>query len=182
MPLLGIAIVIILIGFFLVRSNHEGLQDAVFTDIISGEGPSLKDIHFLRNSPEDGKKWELKAAKVQSSIDGKLIQFNKFEFKVDSADKFSIGMEGNRADYNKTADEIVFKGALKGLTDKGYRIYTEKIHYKHKEGYLNTDEAIKLTGPFFIVTGKGLFVDLKKGTFKIFSDGKTIIEKGSLGL
>lgn len=183
LPLLGIALLIIIIGLFLIRAGHESLQDAVFTDIVSKEGLSIKGgLHFFGINTDDDTKWELKADEAKSSIDGTQTQLSKFKFKLESAGKFSIEIEGDRADYNKTADEIVLKGALKGLTDKGYRINTDQILFNRKEGYLKTDEAVKLTGPFFVTTGKGLFVDLKKETLEILSDVKTIIENGSLGL
>jgi LPS export ABC transporter protein LptC len=182
LPLLGILLLIIIIGYFLTRTGHEGLQQYDFTDIITGEGPSLKDIRYFRNTPDNGSKWELETDEVMFSKDGRHIRFNKFSFKLEASDGVFIEMEGNKGDYDKTSGEINLKGDLKGFIDKGYTIYTEHLFFKQNEGYLRTDEAVKLTGPFFIVTGKGLFVDLKKETLRILSDVNTVIEKGSFGL
>jgi lipopolysaccharide export system protein LptC len=59
---------------------------------------------------------------------------------------------------------------------------TEQIIFKQKEGYLETDEMVRLTGQFFSVVGRGLFVDLNKETLKILSDVQTKIDKESLNL
>jgi len=67
------------------------------------------------------------------------------------------------------------EGDLIGETEDGYRFTTEQAVYHHKEGYLETDKAVKITGAFFSVEGKGLFLDLGKEKMQILSNVTTRI-------
>ncbi len=150
LPLLGIAILILVIGAFMLKTGHEDLQEKVFTDIVLNEG--LKDINFIRDNPDDGTKWELDAREIKSSKDGELVQLDKFKFRMESAEGLFFEMVGDSAEYNR------------------------------KEGHLTSNEEVRVTGSFFVLSGKGLFVDLENGVFRILSNVDTVIEKGFLDL
>ncbi len=179
LPLLGIALIISVIGFFLFKAGNEEFNDSVITELIPEQG--LKDIRFLNDS-DDGTKWEIKADDVRQSEDGTQVQFNRFKLRLESSNKLSIEMEGDRADYNRSDEEIVFTGGLKGSTAKGYLIDTEKLVYKLKKDCLESNEEVRVTGPFFVVTGRGLHVDLEKESLKILSNVNALIEKDLLDL
>jgi lipopolysaccharide export system protein LptC len=44
-------------------------------------------------------------------------------------------------------------------------------------GHVSTEEPVKIFGPFFSVSGKGLIMDLEKESAKILSDVTTTIEQ-----
>ena len=49
-----------------------------------------------------------------------------------------------------------------------------------KRGHLSTDKPIKIFGPFFCVSGRGMSADLKNERMRILSDVTTVIDKGAL--
>jgi lipopolysaccharide export system protein LptC len=67
------------------------------------------------------------------------------------------------------------QGDLIGQTEDGYRFRTEQAVYHHKEGYLETDKDVKISGAFFSVEGKGLFVDVGKEKGQVLSNVTTVI-------
>jgi LPS export ABC transporter protein LptC len=87
---------------------------------------------------------------------------------------------GSSGEYDRTADEINLHGDLEGRTENGYRISTDHILFKQKEGNLSADGPVEINGPFFSVTGRGLRINLEKETIRILSNTRTHIQKGSL--
>lgn len=137
---------------------------------------------MFQADPDQGAVWHLKADEFNYSKDGQKVQFLKFTMKIEPENNLRVKLEGNRGEYNKERDEINLYGELKGLTDTGYEVYTEHITFKQKEDCLKTDENVTFIGPYFTVTGKGLFVDLKNETLEILTDVNSIIKKEPLNL
>jgi LPS export ABC transporter protein LptC len=179
LPIMGIILLFAVIGLFLIRTGHRGLVDPILKEIPLGEGLRLKNIHYTQNNPDDTIKWVLDADEVLFSKDRQRISFNRFRLKLEIEDSPSVELEGDKGNYNKETDEINLWGDLRGRAENGYSISTERITYKQKEGCLKTDDPVRITGPFFSVAGRGLFLDLKKETLRIDSDATTLIEKGS---
>lgn len=180
LPILGIILLLAIIGFFVVKAGYERTGDSILTDSISEEGLRLKNIHYIQDNPGEGVRWVLDANEVKFSKDRQHISFNNFQMKLEPENSPSWELEGSKGDYNKNSNEINLKGDLRGYTENGYRIFTEHLLYKQKGGYLKTDEPVKITGPFFTVTGKGLHLNLKQETLRIINDVTTLIERGSL--
>ena len=87
---------------------------------------------------------------------------------------------GTSGDYDKTSNEINLRGNLKGNTDNGYNIFTEHLLYKQKDSCLETEDPVKIEGPFFSIKGKGLQVNLERETIKVMTDVTTTIKGDSL--
>jgi LPS export ABC transporter protein LptC len=182
LPIIGIALIFAVIAFFLIKADHKGIEAPLLTDLISEEGLNLKNIHYIQDNPEKGARWVLDADEVKFSKDRKHISFNKFRLKLEPENDLSMELVGKSGDYNQVSNEINLRGGLEGYTSSGYRIKTEQILFKQKEGYLKTDETVRLIGPFFTLEGRGLIVNLNRETLKILSDVHTKIDKESLVL
>jgi LPS export ABC transporter protein LptC len=91
-----------------------------------------------------------------------------------------LEVKGKRAEYNKDRGEISLWGGLEGSSGNGYRISTERVVINEKKRHLRTDESVQISGPYFKVTGRGLFVDFEKETLKILSNVTTILNKERL--
>jgi LPS export ABC transporter protein LptC len=181
-PLLGIAIVLGVVGIYIVAAQKHVIKQSSLTEVVSGEGLKLNNIHYTQNNPDDGMKWILDADEVKFSMDRTFFSFRKFRLKLEPENRPRVELEGERGNYDKKSGEIHLHGDLKGYTDNGYRIITEHLLYNQKEGYLETAEPVKIFGPFFSVAGRGLYFDLPNEILKILSDTTTRITKGSLVL
>jgi len=175
-PLIGILLLVFVIGFFLLKARYEITEDLVIADLVAGEGLMLKNIHYVQNSPDEGVKWVLDAKEVRFSEDRQHISFNSFQLKLEPESRPSIELEGRRGDYNKNSGEINLHGDLRGSADNGYRIVTEHLLYRQQDSCLETDEPVKIIGPFFSVGGRGLHFDLEKEVLMIRSETTTLIE------
>lgn len=182
LPLTGIVLLILIIGFYLIASDKEDLAEVILEEIIPEEGFSSKNVEVSQTDPDRGAVWNLKADEFRYSEDGHRVQFLKFAMKIEPEKDLRIELEGNRGEYNKETNEINLYGELKGLTNSGYRIYSEHIIFKQDEDCLETDEDVTFTGPYFSITGKGLYVDLKNETLEVLSDVSSKIKKESLNL
>jgi LPS export ABC transporter protein LptC len=120
-------------------------------------------------------KWVLDASEAKLSKDQQIVTFLNFHVTLEPKDRPRVTMQGKQGEYDKRTGRLVLQGDLRGQTEDGYRFTTEQAVYHHKEGYLETDRAVKISGDFFSVEGKGLFLDMGKEKLQILSDVTTLI-------
>jgi LPS export ABC transporter protein LptC len=89
-------------------------------------------------------------------------------------------LKGSKGDYSRDSGEINLWGDLEGFSGNGYRIISEHLMINERLGHVSTEKPVKIFGPFFSVSGKGLIMDLEKESAKILSDVTTTIEQESL--
>ena len=183
-PILGLGILVVLVAFYLIKSDMETSREPVQKEETE-EAPQkeeivLKEIHYTQDDPDKGLKWVVDAKEVKSSGDKSIVSFYDFRLRVEPENRGFLELKGKRAEYNKHSSEIDLWGGLEGLSGDGYRIASERILFNEKKGHLSTEESVEISGPYFKVTGRGLFVDFKKHTLKILSNATTILNKEKL--
>jgi LPS export ABC transporter protein LptC len=183
-PILGLGLLLVLVTFYLIRSHVETApeqgrkKDAVKTP--QKEEIVLKEIHYSQDDPDKGLKWVVDAKEVKASGDKSVVSFYDFRLRIEPENRPFFELQGERAEYNKHSSEINLWGGLEGSSGDGYRIASESILINEKKGHLSTEEPVEISGPYFKVTGRGLFVDFKKQTLKILSNATTILNKEKL--
>jgi LPS export ABC transporter protein LptC len=179
-PLLGIALLLLVVGLYMMGAQKEIIKKSLLTDIAGEEGLKLKNVSYAQNDPSQGMRWTLDAKEVKFSKDKTFVSFKEFRLKLRPQNRPTVELKGKMGDYDRTSGEINLRGDLQAYTDNGYRIVTEHILYKEKEGYLKTEDPVRILGPFFSVDGRGLYYNPEKETLRIHSDVTTRITKESL--
>jgi len=169
-----------LVAAYLIRSGKDIFHNAALEKVISGEGITLKDIHYTQDDPEKGMKWVLDAGEVKFSDDRQFIAFHDFRLQVSPAHRPSFEVTGNKGDYSRASGELNLQGNVNGISEDGYRVITESMRVDEKKGILTNDEPVQILGPFFSVKGEGMFVDLRKKRLKILSRVTTVIKERSV--
>jgi LPS export ABC transporter protein LptC len=160
---------------YLFQAHREPVKQKPAQDKESEEGVRLKDIHYVQDDPAHNVKWEVDAAEAKLSKDQQVVNFANFHLTLKPENKPIVTVQGKQGEFDKRTGRLVLQGDLTGETEDGYRFTTEQAVYYHKEGYLETDRAVKISGTFFSVEGKGLFLDLGKETLQILSNATTLI-------
>lgn len=181
-PVIGIAVLVIVIGFYLFEAWYGFIEKSGLFDPGEMEGFKLKNIHYIQSQADEKVKWTLDATEVKFSRDKKQIFFKNFRLKLEPENRPSLELKGRAGDYDTVSSEINLRGGLHGSTNNGYSIITEHLLFRQKQSLIKSDEKVRIIGPFFSVTGQGLFFDLEKESFKILSDVTTAIERESLNL
>ena len=179
-PLLGIGLLLLVVALYMMGAQKVLMKEAILPDIMGEEGLKLKNISYAQNDPNQGMSWTLDAKEVKISKDKTFISFKDFLLKLKPQDRPWVELKGKRGDYDTNTGEINLHGDLEAHTDNGYRIITDHVLYKEKEGYLKTEEPVKIFGPFFSVAGRGLYFNPEKETLRIYSNVTTRITKDSL--
>ena len=179
-PVAGIAIILIIIGFYLLKSGSEIIGEFNIGSIGQEGGLKLENIHYVQDNPDEGIKWMLDAGKVKFTDDNRFISFDNFELNLSPDYESNIRLIGDSGNFDRKLKKLELKGSLKGFTNDGYSITTEHIIFKQDEGLLSSDESVDLAGPFINVKGRGLQLDIGKMNLKILSDVTTIIDKALL--
>ena len=169
-PLLTALTIIFAVVSYLFWTRSDISQKILYESFDYREGDILKNVHYTQNNPDDKMKWVLDASEGHLSKDKKSISFRKFKLKLEPADKPKMDLEGNEGNYNMSSGEIILNGDVHGITDNGYKIATDQLRYLHKSGQLESEEPVKIIGPYFSLKGQGLNIDLKSETITIKSN------------
>jgi len=166
-----------LVAIYLTNPDKEVTQEPSIEETVSKEGLKLKDIHYTHDNPEKGFKWILDAKEVKYSEDRSSVTFHDFKLRLEPEKNPWFKLTGKKGTYSEQSGDINLWENLKGFSENGYKFFSDHILINEKAGHAKTDKPIKIVGPFFSVEGKGLFVDFKKKTVKIFSNVTTTIKK-----
>lgn len=176
-PLMGALILLLVMGALLLGRKKDMGKDSLLSNVVPGEGLKMKNIHFTQEDPEDRVKWVLDAKEVEYSPTRQFFIFRDFILKLEPLDRPSIELEGKRGDFDKETGEINLRGDLRGHTADGYHIFTDHLLFHRKAGLLHTEEPVKIAGPTFSISGRGLRVNLEKESLKVMSQVTTLIHK-----
>ena len=178
-PLLGIVILAAVVFFYLQKSQmeKERIRQPIVTEADLEGGITLSDIHYTQDDPDQGMQWVLDAEKVRFSPDRTYFSFESFHLKLFPEDRPSLELEGDRGDFNKATGEIRLTGNLQGHSVNGYRIFADHLLYDHEKGILTTDEPVRITGPFFAVSGRGLYFNVQEEYLRMTSGVTTHLNR-----
>lgn len=177
---MALGILLVVVSVYLVGAQDMLFHKPTLIDAVAKEGLKLKDILYTQDNPEGNDRWTLEAEEVAFSKDRQFMSFNNFLLTLETKDRPSFKLEGNKGEYDRNTGVINLWGNLKGRTDNGYRIITDHMIYKNKEGCLTSEAPVKLIGPFFSVKGLGFDFHVEKRSLRIKTQVTTSIDKGTL--
>ena len=178
-PLVGIALLLLVAALYIFGTPKSGNEGARFTDMVLEKGVVLmENIHFTQKNPNKGVKWVLDAKEVKSSDNQTTYSGIDFRVKLELEDGTQIELQ----DYVGNSGEITLRGNVNGQTQDGYRFVTDHLLYREEKGSLETDAPVKIFGPFFSVSGQGLYFNPEEGILRVLSDVTTHIDKNWIDL
>jgi LPS export ABC transporter protein LptC len=181
-PLAGIGLLLAVVAFYLVQAQKEAIKELVPFEVDFEQGLKLKNIHYTQDDPDEKVKWVLDATEATFSKDKRFVHFKNFRLKLEPENRPSLELEGLRGVYDKKAGTMTLNGNLRGRTDHGYSILTEGAVYHQKKGDIESDDPVKITGPFFSVEGRGLYFNVKKEILVVRSHVTTSVENQAVVL
>jgi LPS export ABC transporter protein LptC len=180
-PLIGVAIVLIVAGFFFLHSLTGDGKRALFSVFVPGEGVRLNRIHYTHEDPEKGLRWVLDAGAVTFSEDKNFMVFEDFHLVVEPDKRSVITVNGSRGEYDRPAGLVTLIGNVNAETGEGYTIFSDRLILDEEKRTVSTDLPVTMTGPFFRVEGTGLFVDLQRETLDVHSRVTTTLKSKVVG-
>jgi len=179
-PIVGIFFLLVIIAAFIFRVPHLSKISSLTSSLIPGESLKISDITFNQDYKNGEGGWELIAEEARFFDTNQMVYLKDVLLTLNSLEKNSYIIKGNEGDYCRKSEEIILKGNVVGRSAKGYQIETSMLVYKQKSESVVTDKPVRLIGPFFQVEGDGLFLDLKKNTYKVKQNVYTTIEGGNV--
>jgi LPS export ABC transporter protein LptC len=176
LPIAGMLLLVLVLGYFLVKPGDKGINKTAINELPPGAGITGKKLHFVEDQTDEKIKYILDADEATSSQDKKQVELSGVRLKLEPVTGPAMEIKGTEGDFNKSLNEIILKGDVQGRRTDGYSIFTEYVAYMLKEGVLKTDEPVRIIGPFFSASGRGLLFYPEKETFKIISNVTTIID------
>ena len=166
-PIVGILFLLVIVTFFLFKAQHLGVVFSKIPRLIPGESLKILDIKYSQDYKDGGGKWELRAKEGHFFDNDQFMALKDVLLTLDSFNKTSYTIKGNEGDYFRKTGKIILKGEVLGKSATGYSIETSLLTYRQEDNEVETDEPVKIIGPFFQVKGDGLYVDLSKEKFMV---------------
>ena len=166
-PIGGILFLLVIVTFFLFKTQQLGVVSSKIPHLIPGESLKISDIKYSQDYKDGGGKWELKAKEGHFFDNDQFMALKDVLLTLDSFNKTSYTIKGNEGNYFRKTGEIILKGEVLGRSATGYSIETSLLTYRQEDNEVETDEPIKIIGPFFQVKGDGLYIDLSKEKFMV---------------
>jgi LPS export ABC transporter protein LptC len=181
LPIAGIVILLVIVGYFF-KMGFKGGESAVKNASPPEEQTTVKNFRVAEDNLDKKIRYILEADEGIYSEDNKQVSLKDFRLEIQpldgNQDLKSMEITGEKGVYNEETKEVVGEGDIQGHSQSGYNIFTEYILYGKTDCIVRTDKPVRLTGPYFSVTGKGLIFDTQKDTIKIFPETHTSIEEG----
>jgi LPS export ABC transporter protein LptC len=161
-PIVGIFFLLVIVAFFLFKVKHLCMVYSKIPHLIPGESLKISDIKYSQDYKDGGGKWELRAKEGHFFDNDQFMALKDVLLTLDSFNKTSYTIKGNEGNYYRKSGTIILKGDVLGRSATGYHIETSLLTYRQEDNEVETDEPIKIIGPFFQVKGDGLYIDLSK--------------------
>jgi LPS export ABC transporter protein LptC len=174
-PIGGIFLLLMIAAFFLFKTPKLVTVSSTTSNLIPGESLKVSDIKYSQDYENGEGKWELKAKEAHFFDETQLVALKDVLLTFDSFKRNSFTIKGNEGEYFRKTGKIILKGDVTGSSTNGYQIETGLLIYRPKDESMETDEPIRVIGPFFRVRGDGLYVDLKREKFMVKSNVCTTI-------
>jgi LPS export ABC transporter protein LptC len=176
LPLAGIVILFMVLGYFLVKTpGRKVINKKAINELPLDAGITGSNLHLVEEREEEGYKFILDADKAISSQNEERVTMTGIRLRFERKDGHNMEIKGAEGNFDKGLNEISLKGGVQGQSNDGYSLSTEYVVYNQKEGVLKTDEPVKMSGPFFSVSGRGLLFSPEGETLKIISGVTTIV-------
>ena len=166
-PIVGIFFLLVIVAFFLFKVQHLGMVSSKIPQLIPGESLKISDIKYSQDYKDGGGKWELRAKEGHFFDNDQFMALKDVLLTLDSFNKTSYTIKGNEGNYFRKSGKIILKGDVLGRSATGYHIETSLLTYRQADNEVETDEPVKIIGPFFRVRGDGLYIDLSKKKFMV---------------
>ena len=166
-PIVGIFFLLVIVAFFIFKVQHLGMVSSKTPNLIPGESLKISDIKYSQDYKDGGGKWELRAKEGHFFDNDQFMALKDVLLTLDSFNKTSYTIKGNEGNYFRKSGTIILKGDVLGRSATGYDIETSLLTYRQEDNEVETDEPIKIIGPFFQVKGDGLYIDLSKKKFMV---------------
>ena len=177
-PIMGLVFMLIVVIYYIVTADKKMIKKTkAIGHLLPSYALQLKDVHYRRDDPDKDIKWELDAKNVKFSKDKSVITFYDFHLKLHSKGKKGFELKGKKGKYVKSKNTLYLRGNLEAIYGMGYKLFIESIVFNEKNGQGISEDPVKIVGPFFIVNGKGLFLDLKQKKIKVLSDVNSVIKR-----
>lgn len=174
-PIAGIVLLLVIAALFLFRVPQLLMVSSKVSRLASGESVKMSDITFSQDYKGGQGKWELNAKEAHFFDKNQLLTLKGVLLRLDSSQKPSFTIKGNEGDYCRETGKITLRGEVTGRSSDGYELQTSVIIFREKDGLVETDEPVRVTGPFFQVEGDGLHVDITEKTFTVKGNVRTTV-------
>ena len=177
-PIAGIFFLLVVAAFFLFKVPHLIMVSSTTSNLIPGESQKVSDIKFSQDYKNGEGKWELKATEAHIFDKSQIVALKDVFLELDTLKDESFTIKGNEGDYFRESGKIILKGEVIGRSTNGYQIETSLLIYRQKDECVETDEPVRVVGPFFRVKGDGLYVDLKRKKYVVKKNVRTTVMGG----
>ncbi len=163
---------VIALSLFKKLGEREGGRVVRVEADLAVRGIDLKEM--------DGERlvWELRADEGRYYRDRGYVELRGVRMRFYSKDGKTYDLSGKEGRYYQGKGDLSLSGDVVGISSDGYRIETDSLLYRAKEGIIETEDMVSIRGKDMKVRGKGLWIDVKRSLFSLKGQVRTSLEGG----
>lgn len=140
---------------------------------------ALENLHYTQN--EDGqRRWTLDADTAEYQRDSSLAKLEVVKLLFYRAGQFGdITLQADHGQFAPDARQIDIWGHVILITERGDKLYTERLHYDDQARQLRTEDPIRVLSPELELTGTGLQIDIDQGRMLVRDKVRVILYRES---
>ncbi len=135
---------------------------------------SLQELHYTQN--ENGKAaWSLDATQAEYQRESGVAHLANVSLVLYQQQEFGeVTMTARQGYFDQQANEIEAIGDVVLVSEKGDRLYTDRLRYDTKNKQISTADAFRYLSSGNELTGVGMQIDLSSGQMTVENDVRAL--------
>lgn len=136
----------------------------------------LQDLHYTQN--EEGRpSWTLDADKAEYLKNSSQVNLEAVSFSYQQSPNFgTIELKAKHGQLDQEQRQVDVWGEVAITTERGYQLFTERLHYDDQSRRLTGEDAIRVTSPQLQLEGIGLQLDIDKGRLLVRKNVRAVLQ------
>ncbi len=162
-----LAVVAVVAGIWLNRPDTpQQLLDQLPADV----DLALQELHYTQN--ENGRAvWSLDATQAEYQRESGVARLENVALVLYQEREFGqVELTARRGHFDQQANEIEARGDVVLVSERGDRLYTDRLRYDANRKQISTADAFRYLSSGSELTGVGLQIDLVSGRMTVEND------------
>ena len=168
--LISITLITLITGFA-IKNKSKLIKSTVTNITKTGIDISIDNIHLIEE--EDGKtQWELNADKAEVVHSNKITRLKNIRMSLYQKNNSQISVLADKGIIHNESENVELEGNIQVYSGEGHVLTTNNLKWVSEQKTFATTDDVKINGNNFILTGKGMKVNVDTEILEIYGGVK----------
>jgi len=160
-----------LIAAFAIKNKNKLIKSTVANITKTGIDISMDNIHLIEE--EKGKtQWELNADKAEVLHSKKITRLKNIRMSLFQKNNNQISVSADKGIIHNESENVELEGNIQVYSGEGHVLTTNTLKWMSEQKTFETKDDVKINGANFILTGKGMKINVDTEILEIYGGVK----------